>query len=251
MRGKQKHGRGAKHLRRIKGSVSSVKGVSHLSRRAKRRLYCKLQLWMWRKRRERCRYAMFKATRRTCSAGVHTRADQSNAVSSVMRHAGESEDALKSHGGQQQLQEHGRQSQVSLYSAVKDARAPVSRHREIANHRVFSHTAEPTLESGPQGKTPRLKEPTTQGDSQRLKDSGAFGHLRSTPLMREQAAAVSTVEPTMSETVHGDADLHSLRSGIEGWFRKLVLICFSSFEFWVLFFLSLPIIKDLPKWQHI
>lgn len=34
--------------------MSSVKGVSHLSRRAKRRLYCKLQLWMWRKRREKC-----------------------------------------------------------------------------------------------------------------------------------------------------------------------------------------------------
>lgn len=162
---------------------------------------------------------------------MRTHADQSSAVLSVMRYAGESEDA----GSQQQLQERGRQSEVSLYSAEKDVRAPVSRHREIANRPVFSQTAEPTLESGPQGKTSRFKEPTTQGVSQRLKDSGAFAHLSSTPLMREQAAAVSTVEATMSETVHGDADLHSLRNGIEGGFWKLVLICFSSFEFRVYF----------------
>ncbi|XP_061550079.1 sentrin-specific protease 5-like isoform X1 [Phycodurus eques] len=34
--------------------MSSIKGVSHLSRRAKRRLYFKLQMWIWRKRRENC-----------------------------------------------------------------------------------------------------------------------------------------------------------------------------------------------------
>lgn len=31
-----------------------MKGVSHLSRRARRRLYCQLQLWMWRQWREKC-----------------------------------------------------------------------------------------------------------------------------------------------------------------------------------------------------
>lgn len=246
MRGKQKHERRAKHLPRIKGSVSSVKGVSHLSRRAKRRLYCKLQLWMWRKRRERCRYAMFKATRRACLVGVHTQADQSNAVSSVVCPAGESEDALKRYGGLQQLCERGRRPEASLNSAVKGVCAPVSRHREFGNRPVFSQTAEPLLESGPQGKTSRSKEPTTQGVSQRLKDSGAFGHLSSTPLKREQVAVVSTVEATMSETVHGDADLHSLRNGIQGGFWKMVRICFSCFELRALIFFSLPIIKDLP-----
>lgn len=237
MRGKQKNERRAKHLPRIKGSMSSVKGVSHLSRRAKRRLYCKLQLWMWRKRRERCRYALFKATRRACLVDVHTQADQSNAVSSVVCPAGESEDTLK---------RRGRRSEMSLNSAVKDVCAPVSRHREIGNRPVFSQTAEPLLESGPQGKTSRSKEPTTQGVSQRLKDSGAFGHLSSTPLKREQAAVVSTVKATMSETVHGDADLHSLRNGIQGGFWKWVLICFSCFELRALIFFSSPIIKDLP-----
>ncbi|XP_042353963.1 sentrin-specific protease 5-like isoform X2 [Plectropomus leopardus] len=57
---------GAKHLKRKKALVSSVKGVSHLSRRAKRRLYCKLQLWMWRKRREKCHFVMFRARKRSC-----------------------------------------------------------------------------------------------------------------------------------------------------------------------------------------
>ncbi|XP_037132580.1 sentrin-specific protease 5-like isoform X1 [Syngnathus acus] len=33
--------------------MSSIKGISHLSKRSKRRLYCKLQLWMWRKQREK------------------------------------------------------------------------------------------------------------------------------------------------------------------------------------------------------
>ncbi|XP_040000274.1 sentrin-specific protease 5-like isoform X2 [Xiphias gladius] len=56
----------AKYLKRRKGFMSSVKGVSHLSRRAKRRLYCKLQLWMWRKRREKCRFGIFRAKKRTC-----------------------------------------------------------------------------------------------------------------------------------------------------------------------------------------
>ncbi|GAA6222546.1 sentrin-specific protease 5-like [Lates japonicus] len=56
----------AKYLKRRKGFMSSVNGVSHLSRRAKRRLYCKLQLWMWRKRREKCRFGIFRAKKRAC-----------------------------------------------------------------------------------------------------------------------------------------------------------------------------------------
>lgn len=49
--------------------MSSIKGVSHLSRRAKRRLYCKLQLWMWRKRREKCRFGILRAKKRACGIG--------------------------------------------------------------------------------------------------------------------------------------------------------------------------------------
>ncbi|KAF3699089.1 Sentrin-specific protease 5 [Channa argus] len=46
--------------------MPSFRGVSHLSRRAKRRLYCKLQLWMWRKRQEKCCFGTFRTRRRAC-----------------------------------------------------------------------------------------------------------------------------------------------------------------------------------------
>lgn len=62
----QSRRRKAKYLMRKKGFMSSVKGVSHLSRRAKRRLCCKLQLWMWRKRREKCRFWVLRAKKRAC-----------------------------------------------------------------------------------------------------------------------------------------------------------------------------------------
>ncbi|XP_004570526.1 sentrin-specific protease 5 isoform X1 [Maylandia zebra] len=54
----------AKYLKRRKGSISLINGVSHMSRRAKRRLYCKLQLWMWRKWREKCHFGIFRAKKR-------------------------------------------------------------------------------------------------------------------------------------------------------------------------------------------
>ncbi|XP_035491126.1 sentrin-specific protease 5 [Scophthalmus maximus] len=56
----------SKYLKRAKGFMSSVKGGSHLSWRAKRRLYCKLQLWMWRKRREKCRCGIGRSKKRAC-----------------------------------------------------------------------------------------------------------------------------------------------------------------------------------------
>ncbi|KAL7386947.1 hypothetical protein ABVT39_016073 [Epinephelus coioides] len=67
----QSHCRKEKYLKRRKAFMSSVKGVSHFSRRAKRRLYCKLQLWMWRKRKEKCSLVMFRARKKACgiSAG--------------------------------------------------------------------------------------------------------------------------------------------------------------------------------------
>ncbi|XP_008284826.1 sentrin-specific protease 5 [Stegastes partitus] len=64
----QSHQSNAKCLKRRKGFTSSIKGVSHLSRRAKRRLYCKLQLWMWRKRREKCRFGIFRGKKRIHSS---------------------------------------------------------------------------------------------------------------------------------------------------------------------------------------
>ncbi|KAF7661349.1 hypothetical protein LDENG_00263620 [Lucifuga dentata] len=57
----------AKLLRRKKSRdrfMASIKRVSHLSRRAKRRWHCKLQLWMWRMRREKCHFWLFRNKRR-------------------------------------------------------------------------------------------------------------------------------------------------------------------------------------------
>nr|XP_040028141.1 uncharacterized protein LOC120816534 isoform X1 [Gasterosteus aculeatus aculeatus]XP_040028142.1 uncharacterized protein LOC120816534 isoform X1 [Gasterosteus aculeatus aculeatus]XP_040028143.1 uncharacterized protein LOC120816534 isoform X1 [Gasterosteus aculeatus aculeatus]XP_040028144.1 uncharacterized protein LOC120816534 isoform X1 [Gasterosteus aculeatus aculeatus]XP_040028146.1 uncharacterized protein LOC120816534 isoform X1 [Gasterosteus aculeatus aculeatus]XP_040028147.1 uncharacte len=49
-----------------KGFLSSVEGVSRLSRPAKTRVCCKLQLWMWRKRREARRIGTFRKKKRAC-----------------------------------------------------------------------------------------------------------------------------------------------------------------------------------------
>lgn len=73
------HKRKAKYHKRQKGSMSSIKGVCHLSRRAKRRLYCKLQLWLWRKRREKCRFAIFRTKKQ--AVGI-----SSSSCLSVERH---------------------------------------------------------------------------------------------------------------------------------------------------------------------
>ncbi|XP_021171337.2 sentrin-specific protease 5 [Fundulus heteroclitus] len=58
--------RKAKCVNRRWGSMSSVIGVSHLSRRDKRRLYYKLQFWLWRKWSEMNRLWIFRQRRR-CS----------------------------------------------------------------------------------------------------------------------------------------------------------------------------------------
>ncbi|XP_073348192.1 sentrin-specific protease 5-like [Pagrus major] len=89
-----------KYLKRKKGFMSSVKGVSHLSRRAKRRLYCKLQLWMWRKRREKCRFWILRAKKRACGINsgsflsVKSQKNKSKVVSSPGCDTGSSEDTL-------------------------------------------------------------------------------------------------------------------------------------------------------------
>ncbi|KAM4557650.1 sentrin-specific protease 5-like [Fundulus diaphanus] len=54
---------------RRRGFMSSVKGVSHLSRRDKRRLYYKLQFWLWRKWSETRRFRNIR--KRRCS-GIPT-----------------------------------------------------------------------------------------------------------------------------------------------------------------------------------
>ncbi|TWW72816.1 Sentrin-specific protease 5 [Takifugu flavidus] len=54
-------GKERKCLKRRKELMSSIRGVSHFTRRTKRRLYFKLQLWMWRKRQKKYNFALFRA----------------------------------------------------------------------------------------------------------------------------------------------------------------------------------------------
>ncbi|XP_077360052.1 sentrin-specific protease 5-like [Festucalex cinctus] len=50
-----------KYLKQTKESMYSIKGVSDLSRQAKRRLYCKWQMWLWRKWREKCFFGFIRS----------------------------------------------------------------------------------------------------------------------------------------------------------------------------------------------
>ncbi|KAK9538922.1 hypothetical protein VZT92_004063 [Zoarces viviparus] len=96
----QSHRGKAKYLKKKKGFLSSVKGVSHLSRRAKRRMCCKLQLWMWRKRREKFRFGFFRAKKRPCGIssgpydGVETQSQQ-NKSKVPMYHTPNLEDSVR------------------------------------------------------------------------------------------------------------------------------------------------------------
>lgn len=206
--------------------MSSIKGVSHLSRRAKRRLYCKLQLWMWRKRREKCRFAMFKGKKQTrlISPSSRTQGGRSNVVSSPGCDTGVLEGTPKRHDSTHKPCEHGSRSETFANSAVIDAYVPAlsvtaspgakteAQQREIANHSRLSQPIEPLLETFP----PLFKEPTTL--ERRLKVNGVLGPLSSAPLDQERAANGNTVQGIISKTVHTDADLHALRNYIQGGF---------------------------------
>lgn len=205
--------------------MSSIKGVSHLSRRAKRRLYCKLQLWMWRKRREKCRFAMFKGKKQTCliSPSSRTQGGRSNVVSSnpLGCDSGVLEGTPKRHDSTHKPCEHGSRSEMFTNSPVTDAYVPTlcvpvssGAKTEITNHSRLSQTVKPLLETFP----PLFKEPTTLELSQRLKVNGVLGPLSSSPLDQERAANGNAVQGIISKMVHTDADLHALRNYIQGGF---------------------------------
>lgn len=64
-------GKERKCLKRRKELMSSIRGVSHFTRRTKRRLYFKLQLWMWRKRQKKYSFALFRAKKQVCCSSSH------------------------------------------------------------------------------------------------------------------------------------------------------------------------------------
>lgn len=219
--------------------MSSIKGVSHLSRRAKRRLYCKLQLWMWRKRREKCRFAMFKGKKQTrlISPSSRTQGGRSNVVSSnpLGCDSGVLEGTPKRHDSTHKPREHGTRSETFANSAMTDAYVPTlsvtassgakteAQQREITSHSRLSQTVEPLVETFP----PLFKEPMTLERSQRFKVNGVLGPLSSANLDQERAANGNAVQGIISKTVHTDADLHALRNYIQGgflFFKKISVL---------------------------
>ncbi|XP_061587257.1 sentrin-specific protease 5-like isoform X2 [Cololabis saira] len=123
--------RKAQRMKRRKGFMSSVKGVSHLSRRAKRRLYCKLQFWMWRKRREKSRFGILRSRRCTHNSLVRT----SSLVSPLGCDAGGSEDAVRLHNGLPTQSEAAR-----LSGALAGARCS-----QVTDANVYGGAASQTL----------------------------------------------------------------------------------------------------------
>lgn len=114
--------------KRRMGATSLSNGVSHMSRRANKRIYCRLQLWIWRKWREKCHLGIFGAkkrfsfgsgpspslkrrkNKRKCSAYHTQNADNSPVIasaflSSLGRDAGGSEDAIRRQNCLQKLSE--------------------------------------------------------------------------------------------------------------------------------------------------
>lgn len=163
MHRKQSNWRKAKYPQRKKGSMSSVKGVSHLSRRAKRRLYCKLQLWMWRKWREKCRFAIFKTKKQACrfnhssclSTKTQPQKNKSAAVSSL--EARGVEGALRRQNRLQNLCQSGRLSDTFLASSFSqnvatDTSVPARNitmcSPKTCTHPVRNSAVEPLLHTG-------------------------------------------------------------------------------------------------------
>ncbi|XP_027141673.1 sentrin-specific protease 5 [Larimichthys crocea] len=215
----QSHQRKAKHLMRKKGFMSSINGVSHLTRRAKRRLYCKLQLWMWRKRREKCRFGILRAKKQACgissgsclSVKTHSQKNKSKVVSPLVGcDAGGSEDRgrkncllklcesvsmSKTFIASSSLQNLVTDTNVFAGNAtVPTATVPSQKTEtlvqlsDVTDPVKHSHTVNPALsiDADARGLTTHFKEPRTSVLAQRLAIDDPSGQLTSVP--QDQAA---------------------------------------------------------------
>ncbi|XP_074545034.1 sentrin-specific protease 5-like [Halichoeres trimaculatus] len=75
----------AKRLEKKKRLMSSIKGVSHLSRRAKRRLYFKLQLWMWRRWKVKCNSRVHRTKKQACASPGSCRSVKTQSLKSKIK----------------------------------------------------------------------------------------------------------------------------------------------------------------------
>ncbi|XP_070830570.1 sentrin-specific protease 5-like [Chaetodon trifascialis] len=242
----QNHWRKAKHLKTKKGFVSSINGVSHLSRRAKRRLHFKLQLWMWRKRREKCRFWTLRAKKRACginsssclSEKTQSQKSKSKAVSSLGCDTGGSEDTLGRQNCLLKLRESVSLSETFFASSSSQNRvtstnvsagnvtmttaAVPSQQRdtlvqrsEMTDSSKHSHTVEALLstDSDACGLTSHSKVPRTLLLAQRLDVDASSGHLTTVPPGEGQAANRDTDERSKVSS-QADASLKVLTEDI-------------------------------------
>ncbi|XP_041805614.1 sentrin-specific protease 5-like isoform X2 [Chelmon rostratus] len=242
----QSHRRKAKYLKTKKGFMSSINGVSHLSRRAKRRLHCKLQLWMWRKRREKCRFWTLRAKKRACginsssciSVKTQSQKNKSKARSPLGYDFGGSEDTL---GRQNCLLKLGDSvSPSETFIASSSSQNPVTATNvsagnitmttamvpsqktdtlvqlsEITDSFKHSHTVEPLLstDSDAGGLTSHFKEPRTLTRAQTLEVDNPSGHLTTVPRGEDRAANGDTDERSEASS-QDDARLKVLTKDI-------------------------------------
>lgn len=231
--------------------MSSIKGVCHLSRRAKTRLYCKLQLWMWRKRREKCRFAIFRTKKQaggisssSClSVKAQPRKNNGNTVSPLGCDAGHClDDTLRKQNSLLKLCRSGSASEKfaassSSQNVVTDVgnaataaatmpspkRETLAHLNELKDPLKRSHTVKPLLsiDSDACGLTTHFKEPKAEEPSQSFEVDGALGQLTPAPPGQDQAADVNTDErATRKQTTSfkTDASLNVLTKDIHGRF---------------------------------
>nr|XP_046265313.1 sentrin-specific protease 5-like [Scatophagus argus] len=198
----QSHQCKAKYLKRKKGSMSSIKGVFHLTTRAKRRLYCKLQLWMWRKRREKCRFAIFRAKKRACGASpgsclgvkTHSLKNKSKIVSPLGCDAGGSEDKPGMQNYLRTLRQSVSPSETFVGSSSSQILVTDTGVSEIMDPVKLSRTVRPLLRTDCDE---CFKEPRTLVLAQSV--DGPSGQLTAVPPGRDQAVNTDTDETVISE----------------------------------------------------
>ncbi|XP_036941253.1 sentrin-specific protease 5-like isoform X1 [Acanthopagrus latus] len=224
-----------KYLKRKKGLTSSVKGVSHLSRRAKRRLYCKLQLWMWRKRREKCSFWILRAKKRACGIksssclSVKSQKNKSKVVSSPGCDTGGSEDTLT------RLKQCESVSLSEMFFASKppqnwvtdttvsasNVSVPTATSRKTLTqlgeiNDSLRHTVKPlSRDSDGHGLTTQFKKPRTLAE--RLEVDAPSGQLTAVPPGQDQPAhraAVDRITSKKSASSQSDVSLKVLTKDI-------------------------------------
>ncbi|KAF3858717.1 hypothetical protein F7725_011918 [Dissostichus mawsoni] len=113
----------AKCLKRKKGFLSLVKGISPLPIRAKKHVYSKLQLWMWRKRREKCFFGAKKRAHRITSSPLLSVKTQPQENKVPTNHTPKLEDsdtasALRCDTGASEVTTRGKDCLLSLCESV-------------------------------------------------------------------------------------------------------------------------------------